>query len=159
MCQGPRVLAEHPPRGTLLGAPPICRPGGHPVSLSRKERALFPAQNPPTASRFKPRLPQTLGASLLRVPLTCPPSSLYFCSTGSCGSSTALSSLPFPSASECSAHHLITETCPGQPRLPLPLTWVYFPQSTAHNLASAGNPLICEFLVPSYTSRTQIMDL
>ncbi|KAI4539014.1 hypothetical protein MG293_011281 [Ovis ammon polii] len=31
--------------------------------------------------------------------------------------------------------------------------------SMAHHLASAGDPLICEFLVPSYTSRAQIMDL
>ena len=159
MCQSPRVLAESPPRGTLLGASPRCHPGAHPVSPSRKERALSPAQNPPTASRFKHKLPQALGASPLHVSPDLPtllslllrhrPLWLFNCPELS----------PFTSASKCSVHHLITETCPGQPRLPLPLTWIYCPQSMAHHLASAGDPLICEFLVPSYTSRAQIMDL
>ena len=126
--------------------------------LGRREHSflLRILQLPPDSS---PGFHRPLERHSSAFPPTCPPSSLSFCSSGSRGSSTALSSLPFPSASECSAHHLITETCPGQPRLPLPLTWVYFPQSTAHHLASAGNPLICEFLVPSYTSITQIMDL
>lgn len=120
------------------------------------EESTLSAQIPPTASRFRNR---PLECRPSTSPLAWPPSNLSSCSTGSCGSSTALSSLPFSSASECSAHHLITETCPGQPRPPPPLTWVYLPQSTARHLASAGNPLICEFLVPSYTSRTQITGL
>ena len=145
-----RAASQHTARGVPKAALAVtlCPVLGGESTLS--------AQIPPAASRFRNR---PLERHPSKSPLACPPSTLSSCSTGSCGSSTALSSLPFSSASERSVRHLITETCPGQPRPPLPLTWVYLPQSMARHLASAGNPLICEFLVPSYTSRTQIMGL